>query len=67
MDPKNSQCSEEETQTNIPQTAVIPQYGHIDNVFSWYKKQGKDESGYIPVIIKPDPEETKHKRKLNSI
>ena len=64
MEPKNSQ---EETQTTIPQTPVTPHYGHIDNVFAWYKKQGKDESGYTPVIIKPDPEETKRKRNLNSM
>ena len=55
---------------NPPQNMYAPpppeyiQPGHVDCVFEWYNKQGKDESGRIPVIVKPDPEETKRKRTL---
>lgn len=38
--------------------------GSIDNVFYYYEKTGKHEDGSIPIIIKPDPVESKKKKSL---
>ena len=38
--------------------------GSIENVFYYYEKTGKHEDGSIPVIIKPDPVESKKKKSL---
>ena len=39
--------------------------GYIDKVFEYYNKKAKDESGYLPVFIKPELEEKKKKRSIN--
>ena len=36
--------------------------GSIENVFMLHERNGRDESGQVPVIIKPEPEETKKSR-----
>ena len=50
---------------DTPKTNKIP-VGHIDNIFKWYEKQGKDASGNVPVIIKLDPEERKRNKSIIS-
>jgi hypothetical protein len=42
-----------------------PQVGHVDNIFKWYERQGKDDSGNIPIIIKPNPEQHKKNKPIN--
>ena len=36
-----------------------------DIVFEYYDKTARDESGYLPVIIKPEVEEKKKKKSIN--
>ena len=38
--------------------------GYVDKIFEYNENCAKDASGYLPVIIKPDPVETK-KRRIN--
>lgn len=46
-----------------PDSKLIP--GYVDKVFEYYDKTAKDESGYLPVIIKPEVEEKKKKKLIN--
>ena len=39
--------------------------GSIENVFRLHERNGRDESGEVPVIIKPEPEEKKKSRSIN--
>lgn len=39
--------------------------GSAYRVMQWHKKQERDASGQIPVIIKIDPNEGKKKNKIN--
>ena len=39
--------------------------GSIENVFRLHERNGRDESGQVPVIIKPEPEEKKKSRSIN--
>lgn len=41
------------------------QPGSIDRIFEIYERSRKDASGYVPIFIKPTPEEKKQKRSLN--
>lgn len=38
--------------------------GYVDKIFEYNENCAKDASGYLPVIIKPDPDEIK-KRRIN--
>ena len=38
--------------------------GCVDKIFEYNENCAKDASGYLPVIIKPEPDETK-KRRIN--
>ena len=38
--------------------------GYVDKIFEYNENCAKDASGYLPVIIKPDPVEAK-KRRIN--
>lgn len=38
--------------------------GSIENVFYYYEKTGKHEDGSSPVIIRPDPVESKKKKSI---
>ena len=38
--------------------------GSIENVFYYYEKTGKHKDGSSPVIIRPDPVESKKKKSL---
>lgn len=40
-------------------------HGYIGRVFEYHERCGKNEDGTIPVIIKPDPVETKKKKFIN--
>ena len=46
-----------------PDSQLIP--GYVDKVFEYYDKTARDESGYLPVIIKPEVEEKKKKKSIN--
>jgi hypothetical protein len=46
-----------------PDSELIP--GYVDKVFEYYNKTARDESGYLPVIIKLEPEEKKKKKSIN--
>ena len=46
-----------------PDSELIP--GYVDKVFVYYNKTARDESGYLPVIIKLEPEEKKKKKSIN--
>lgn len=46
-----------------PDSELTP--GYIDKVFEYNDKCAKDESGYLPVIIKLESEEKKKKRSIN--
>ncbi len=37
--------------------------GTIDRIFEWHENQQCDESGFKPVIVKPEPEEKKKGKK----
>ena len=39
--------------------------GSVDNIFFYNEKYGKNEDGTIPVIVKPEPEESKKKKSIN--
>tara|TARA_B100000212_G_C27181274_1_gene450415 strand:- start:183 stop:365 length:183 start_codon:yes stop_codon:yes gene_type:complete len=39
--------------------------GSVENVFIYHEKCGRNEDGTIPVIIKPDPVESKKKKSIN--
>tara|TARA_Y100000389_G_C17325238_1_gene445205 strand:+ start:562 stop:744 length:183 start_codon:yes stop_codon:yes gene_type:complete len=39
--------------------------GHVINVFLYNDKCSKNEDGSIPVIIRPDPVESKKKKSIN--
>ena len=41
------------------------QAGYIDKIFEIHENNQKDESGFLPIIIKPTLEEKKKKRSLN--
>ena len=32
--------------------------GHVNRTFAWHEKQGRDESGDVPVIVQKEEEET---------
>merc|ERR1719473_525158 len=32
--------------------------GHVNKTFAWHEKQGRDESGDVPVIVQKEEEET---------
>ena len=48
------------------QKRQVSQYmsGSVECIFEYNEKCGKNEDGTIPVIIKPDPVETKKKKNL---
>ena len=39
--------------------------GSIERIFEYNEKCSRDESGMLPVIIKPDPVESKKKKSIN--
>ena len=39
--------------------------GSVERVFEYNEKCSRDESGHIPVIIKPEPEESRKKKSIN--
>ena len=39
--------------------------GSVENVFIYHEKCGRNEDGTIPLIIKPDPVESKKKKSIN--
>jgi len=39
--------------------------GTADIIFEIYESSARDESGRIPIIIKPDPPDKKEKKSLN--
>ena len=43
----------------------VYQSGSIENVFRLHERNGRDKSGQVPVIIKPEPEEKKKSRSIN--
>ena len=43
----------------------IYQSGSIEHVFRLHERNGRDESGQVPVIIKPEPEEKRKSRSIN--
>lgn len=41
------------------------QPGSVENIFQIYEHSAKDVSGFLPIIIKPTPEEKKVKKSIN--
>lgn len=39
--------------------------GSIERVFEYNEKCSRDESGMLPVIVKPEPDESKKKKSIN--
>ena len=39
--------------------------GSVDNIFLYNEKCRKNEDGTTPVIVKPEPEESKKKKSIN--
>ena len=39
--------------------------GSIEHVFRLHERSGRDDSGQVPVIIKPEPEEKRKTRSIN--
>lgn len=46
-----------------PTSPFMP--GSVDNIFLYNEKCSKNEDGTIPVIVKPEPEESKKKKSIN--
>ena len=46
-----------------PGSPFIP--GSVNNIFLYNEKCSKNEDGTIPVIIKPEPKESKKKKSIN--
>ena len=39
--------------------------GSVEKIFEYNEKCSRDESGTLPVIVKPDPVESKKKKSIN--
>ena len=39
--------------------------GSVDRIFEYNDKCSRDESGMLPIIVKPDPVESKKKKSIN--